>query len=66
MFLAVLEKHPFLGAVGSAGSGLLALIQVLTPVLSFITILFGLVIGYLTLRIKLIEFKKNKNNDTKT
>ena len=64
MLLTLLGKHPFIGGIGSVFSGFLGLIQILTPVLSFITVLLGLIIGYLTLRIKIIDLKKKSNDNS--
>tara|TARA_E500000331_G_C17238731_1_gene706057 strand:- start:824 stop:1009 length:186 start_codon:yes stop_codon:yes gene_type:complete len=57
-FIETLSKQPEIGIVSSLGSGTLYWTGVLNPILSFLTLFVGLIIGLITLAIKIKEWKK--------
>ena len=64
MFNLISEK-PYLGFIASGGglvSALLTWLKVVTPVLGCLGALFGAIAGFITLLIKLREWKQIKQN----
>ncbi len=57
-FLDTLSNQPEIGIASSAGSGILYLTGILNPILSFLTLLVGLLIGLVTLGIKIKQWRK--------
>jgi len=57
-FIEMLSKQPEIGIASSLGSGTLYWTGVLNPILSFLTLFVGLIIGLITLAIKIKEWKK--------
>lgn len=56
--LQTLSNQPEIGITTSVGSGLIYWTGILNPILSFCTLLVGLLIGLVTLAIKIKEWKK--------
>tara|TARA_R110002020_G_scaffold288669_2_gene504136 strand:- start:6983 stop:7165 length:183 start_codon:yes stop_codon:yes gene_type:complete len=56
--LQTLSNQPEIGIATSLGSGFLYWMNVLNPILSFCTLVVGLLIGLVTLAIKIKEWKK--------
>ena len=54
--LNVLTTNPEIGIISSLGSGVVYWLNLLNPVMSFLTLCVGLLIGLLTLAIKLREW----------
>ena len=57
-FLDTLSNQPEIGIVSSLGSGTIYWIGILNPILSFLTLVVGLIIGIITLAIKIKEWRK--------
>ena len=57
-FLDTLSNQPEIGIDSIAGSGILYWTGILNPILSFLTLLGGLIIGLITLAIKIKEWRK--------
>ena len=53
-----LSTQPEIGIATSLGSGLIYFLDVLNPILSFCTLVVGLLIGIVTLGIKIKEWGK--------
>ena len=56
--LKVLATHPEIGITTSLGSGIVHWLGILNPVLSFISLTIGVVIGLMTLYSKVKEWLK--------
>lgn len=56
----MLKRYPNLGLGASAGSGLMSYIDALDPVLRFGALLVGLLIGIVTLLVKMEEYRAKK------
>lgn len=56
--LQTLSNQPEIGITTSVGSGLIYWMDILNPIMSFCTLLVGLLIGLVTLAIKIKEWKK--------
>ena len=56
--LETLSNQPEIGIGTSLGSGLIYWMDILNPILSFCTLAVGLLIGLVTLAIKIREWKK--------
>lgn len=56
--LKTLSEQPEIGIGTSLGSGLIYWMDILNPILSFCTLSVGLLIGLVTLAIKIKEWKK--------
>ena len=56
--LQTLSEQPEIGIGTSLGSGLIYYLDILNPILSFCTLTVGLLIGLVTLGIKIREWKK--------
>ncbi len=56
--LQTLSEQPEIGIGTSLGSGLIYYLDILNPILSFCTLAVGLLIGLVTLAIKIREWKK--------
>ena len=56
--LKTLSESPEIGIGTSLGSGLIYWMDILNPILSFCTLSVGLLIGLVTLAIKIKEWKK--------
>tara|TARA_Y100001963_G_scaffold63728_1_gene88739 strand:+ start:82 stop:267 length:186 start_codon:yes stop_codon:yes gene_type:complete len=56
--VTTLSEQPEIGIVSSIGSGTLYWTGILNPILSFLTLLVGLIIGLITLAIKVKEWRK--------
>tara|TARA_R100000808_G_C2154375_1_gene165318 strand:+ start:3467 stop:3655 length:189 start_codon:yes stop_codon:yes gene_type:complete len=56
--LQTLSNQPEIGIGTSLGSGLIYWMDILNPILSFCTLAVGLLIGLVTLAIKIREWKK--------
>ena len=56
--LKTLREQPEIGIGTSLGSGLIYWMDILNPILSFCTLSVGLLIGLVTLAIKIKEWKK--------
>ena len=54
--LKVLAAHPEIGLTTSLGSGMVHWLGVLNPILSFISLTIGVIIGFMTLYSKLKEW----------
>ncbi|MBA95807.1 MAG: hypothetical protein CMP21_08845 [Rickettsiales bacterium] len=57
-FIEKLSEQPEIGIVSSVGSGTLYWTGILNPILSFLTLLVGLIIGIITLAIKITEWRR--------
>lgn len=57
-----LRKHPTLGFVTSLWAFLQPFLDTLTPILQFIALVIGVMIGAITLRLKLMEYNEKKAN----
>jgi hypothetical protein len=57
----LLSKHPTIGVFSSIGGSILPTIEALTPLLQFSGLVIGLLIGAITLALKINEWK-DKNN----
>lgn len=57
-----ISEHPFIMSISAISTGVIGFLQVLTPLLSFVSVLLGVAIGIYTLKIKIHDWKK-KNND---
>lgn len=57
-FLDTLSNQPEIGIASSLGSGTLYWTGILNPILSFLTLLVGLIIGIITLAIKIQEWRE--------
>ena len=57
--LDTLSTQPEIGIVTSLGSGLIYFLDILNPILSFCTLVVGLLIGMVTLGIKVKEWRKS-------
>lgn len=55
-----LRKHPTLGFVTSLWAFLQPFLDVVTPLLQFAALVIGVLIGALTLRLKLMEYNEKK------
>ena len=58
----VLGDHPVLGIRTSIGGSTLPFLDLLSPILSVAGMIIGILIGIVTLKIKLKEWKKVKGN----
>jgi len=56
--VTTLSEQPEIGIASSIGSGTLYWTGILNPILSFLTLLVGLIIGLITLAIKVKEWRK--------
>ena len=56
--LKTLSEQPEIGIGTSLGSGLIYWMDILNPILSFCTLSVGLLIGLVTLAIKIKEWRK--------
>ena len=54
--LETLNQQPEIGIISSLGSGVVYWLDLLNPVMSFLTLCVGLLIGLVTLAIKLREW----------
>ena len=63
MILQTLTKHPETTAIPYALSLLFDLMDYLSPFLSFLTIIFYAIIAYLTIHIKVLEYRKKKKEN---
>ena len=57
--LDTLNNEPEIGIFTSLGSGLVYFLDILNPILSFCTLVVGLLIGVVTLLIKIKEWRKS-------
>ena len=57
-FLDTLSNQPEIGIASSIGSGTLYWTGILNPILSFLTLVVGFVIGLITLAIKIKEWRR--------
>tara|TARA_Y100001938_G_C7908472_1_gene338352 strand:- start:222 stop:407 length:186 start_codon:yes stop_codon:yes gene_type:complete len=57
-FIDTLNNQPEIGMLSSVGSGALYWMDILNPILSFLTLLVGLLIGLITLGIKIKQWRK--------
>ena len=66
-FIDTLNNQPEIGMLSSVGSGALYWMDILNPILSFLTLLVGLLIGLITLALKLNSGEKydTRNNRKK-
>jgi len=55
-----LRKHPTLGFVTSLWAFLQPFLDTLTPILQFIALIIGVMIGGITLRLKVMEYNEKK------
>ena len=55
-----LRKHPTLGFVTSLWAFLQPFLDTLTPILQFVALVIGVMIGGVTLRLKLMEYNEKK------
>ena len=55
-----LRKHPTLGFVTSLWAFLQPFLDVVTPLLQFVALVIGVMIGAITLRLKLMEYNEKK------
>jgi hypothetical protein len=55
-----LRKHPTLGFVTSLWAFLQPFLDTLTPILQFVALVIGVMIGGITLRLKLMEYNEKK------
>jgi len=55
-----LRKHPTLGFVTSLWAFCQPFLDTLTPILQFIALVIGVMIGAITLRLKLMEYNEKK------
>ena len=56
--LQTLSEQPEIGIGTSLGSGLIYYLDILNPIMSFCTLSVGLLIGLVTLAIKIREWRK--------
>ena len=57
--LKVLVTHPEIGLTTTLGSGFIHFLGILNPILSFISLTIGLIIGFLTLYGKIKKWSDN-------
>ena len=57
-FIDTLNNQPEIGMLSSVGSGALYWMDILNPILSFLTLLVGLLIRLITLGIKIKQWRK--------
>ena len=57
--LKVLVTHPEIGLTTTLGSGFIHFLGILNPILSFISLTVGLIIGFLTLYGKIKKWADN-------
>ena len=57
-FIDTLNNQPEIGIASSIGSGAVYWMGILNPILSFLTLLVGLLIGLTTLAIKIKQWRK--------
>jgi hypothetical protein len=55
-----LRKHPTLGFVTSLWAFLQPFLDTLTPILQFVALVIGVMIGGITLRLKVMEYNEKK------
>jgi hypothetical protein len=55
-----LRKHPTLGFATSLWAFVQPFMNTLTPILQFIALIIGLMIGAITLRLKIMEYNEKK------
>lgn len=55
-----LRKHPTLGFVTSLWAFVQPFLNTLTPILQFVALVVGLMIGCITLRLKIMEYNERK------
>ena len=55
-----LRKHPTLGFVSSFWAFLQPFLDTLTPILQFVALVIGVMIGGITLRLKLMEYNEKR------
>ena len=55
-----LRKHPTLGFVSSFWAFLQPFLDTLTPILQFVALVIGVMIGGITLRLKVMEYNEKK------
>jgi hypothetical protein len=55
-----LRKHPTLGFVTSLWAFLQPFLDTLTPLLQFVALVIGVMIGGITLRLKVMEYNEKK------
>jgi hypothetical protein len=55
-----LRKHPTLGFVTSLWAFMQPFLDTLTPILQFIALIIGVMIGGITLRLKVMEYNEKK------
>ena len=56
--LNILSDNPGVGLMSTLGSGMLHCLDIINPILSFISLIIGIIIGGLTLYGKVKEFLK--------
>jgi hypothetical protein len=56
-----LKEHPVMGVIVGYGAALLSLLADITPLFATVSAVFGLVVLFYTLRIKLIEYEIKKD-----
>ena len=59
--LQVLGENPSIGITTTVGSSALYFLEVVNPVLTFISLIIGISVGLVTLIIKLKEWRKSWN-----
>ena len=57
-FIDTLNNQPEIGIASSIGAGAVYWMGILNPILSFLTLLVGLLIGLTTLAIKIKQWRK--------
>jgi hypothetical protein len=55
-----LRKHPTLGFVTSLWAFMQPFLDTLTPILQFVALVIGVMIGGITLRLKIMEYNEKK------
>lgn len=55
-----LKEHPIMGVIVGYGAALLSLLADITPLFAAVSAVFGLVVLFYTLRIKLVEYEIKK------
>jgi hypothetical protein len=55
-----LRKHPTLGFVTSLWAFMQPFLDTLTPILQFVALVIGVMIGGITLRLKVMEYNEKK------
>lgn len=53
----MLQKYPLIGAASGVGTGLMSIIEFLSPVMEFLAITFGCAVAIVTLMVKIEERK---------